>query len=125
MPTAALGGHVKHCADCGLVRVAYNSCRNRHRPKCQSMARSEWLASGKPSCCRYRTSMSCSPSRPRWPRSPSRTRRQSMRCRVLHTWGHNRHHHPHVHCVVLGGGLSLDGTRWVACRPDYTTTSPR
>ena len=75
--TAALGGHVEGCLDCGHVRCAYNSCRNRHCPKCQALARAHWLAARRPSCCRCRTSMSSSRCRRRSPSSPSRTRRRS------------------------------------------------
>ena len=75
--TAALGGHVEACADCGLVRCAYNSCRNRHCPKCQGLARADGSPPGRPSCCRCPISMSCSRCRRRSPRSPSRTRRRS------------------------------------------------
>ena len=143
--TAALGGHVEQCDDCGATRIAYNSCRNRHCPKCQGLARADGSRRGRPSCCRCRTSTSSSPCRRRSPRSPSRTRRRSTpscsaprprRCAtiaadprhlgaeiglvaVLHTWGQTLQHHPHVHCVVPGGGPSLDGTRWVACRPGF------
>src|SRR6516165_6935550 len=72
--TAALGGHVEHCDACGLTRVAYNSCRNRHCPKCQGAARTEWLAARKASSCPRLTFMSSSPCRLRPPRSPFRTR---------------------------------------------------
>src|SRR5207253_2526794 len=103
-----------------------------------------WL-SGRPSCCRCPISTSSSPCRRRSPKSPSRIQNkarvyailfkaasETLRkiaadprhlgaeigfIAVLHSWGQNRHHHPHVHCLVPGGGLSLDGTRWVSCRP--------
>ena len=66
LPHRSLGGHVEACEIAGMSRIAYNSCRNRHCPKCQGLARAEWLVTGKPTCCRRRTSMSCSPCRPRW-----------------------------------------------------------
>src|SRR3982751_4399959 len=92
--TATLGGHVEQCGDCGLTRPAYNSCRNRHCPKCQGLARAEWLA----------------------PRHPGA---EIGAVAVLHTWGQALQHHPHLHCIVPGGGLSPDQTQWVACRPGF------
>ena len=75
--TAALGGHVEQCDECGLIRIAYNSCRNRHCPKCQGPAREAGWQSDRPNCCRCRTSMSSSPCRRRSAKSPSRTRPRS------------------------------------------------
>ena len=143
--TAALGGHVEHCADCGLVRIAYNSCRNRHCPKCQSLARAEWLAERQAELLpvpyfhvvftvpaavaeiafhnkatvyailfRAAAETLCTIAA-----DPRHLGAEIGVVAVLHTWGQNLHHHPHVHCVVPGGGLSLDGTRWVACRPGF------
>ena len=144
--TAALGGHVEQCDTCGHQRIAYNSCANRHCPKCQSLARAAWIEHRPaelldvPVLPRrlYRS------RRPRR-RSPSRTNAWSTasssgppptRCAPLpptrgtsarrsasspsstpgaRPWSH----HPHLHCVIPGGGLSPDGTRWVACRPDF------
>ena len=144
--TAALGGHVEGCRSCGAIRVAYNSCRNRHCPKCQGQARAGLAgrAAGR-AAAGCPTSTWCSPCRRRSPRSPSRTRRSSTpscsgrrprRCAsiaadpkhlgaeiglvaVLHSWGQNLHHHPHLHCIVPGGGPSPDGTRWISCRPGF------
>ena len=142
--TAALGGHVEQCDDCGKIRIAYNSCRDRHCPKCQGLARAQWLADRRPNCCQFPISMSFSPCRRPSPRSPSRTRRSSTTScsrprprrsapsppihkhlgaetgmiAILHTWGQTLTHHPHVHCIVPGGGLGPDG-RWVACRPGF------
>ena len=76
--TAALGGHVERCEDCGPTRIAYNSCRNRHCPKCQGWRERNGLPRGKPNCCRCPISMSSSPCRRRRPRSPFRTSRRSM-----------------------------------------------
>ncbi len=143
--TAALGGHVERCADCGLVRIAYNSCRNRHCPKCQSLARAEWLAERQaellpvpyfhvvftvPAAAaelafhnkaavyailfRAAAQTLCTIAA-----DPRHLGAEIGVVAVLHTWGQNLHHHPHLHCVVPGGGLSLDGTRWVACRPGF------
>ena len=143
--TAALGGHVEHCADCGLVRIAYNSCRNRHCPKCQGLARAAWLAQRQaellpvpyfhvvftlPAAAAdiafqnkatvyailFQTAAEtlCTIAA-----EPRHLGAEIGVVTVLHTWGQNLQHHPHVHCVVPGGGLSLDGTRWVACRPGF------
>ena len=143
--TAALGGHVEHCADCGLVRIAYNSCRNRHCPKCQGLARAEWLAARQAEllpvpyfhvvftlpapvaeiafqnkavvyAILFRTAAET--LRP-IAADPRHLGAEIGLVAVLHTWGQTLQHHPHVHCVVPGGGLSLDGTRWVACRPGF------
>jgi len=143
--TAALGGHVERCADCGLVRIAYNSCRNRHCPKCQSLARAEWLAERQAELLpvpyfhvvftvpaavaeiafhnkatvyailfRAAAQTLCTIAA-----DPRHLGAEIGVVAVLHSWGQNLHHHPHVHCVVPGGGLSLDGTRWIACRPGF------
>jgi len=143
--TAERGGHVEVCSDCGLIRCAYNSCRNRHCPKCQGQARAEWLAARQAELLPvpYFHVVFTLPS----PvaeiafqnkevvyailfRAAAETLRTIAAdpkhlgaelgvVAVLHTWGQNLHHHPHVHCVVPGGGPSLDGTRWVACRPGF------
>jgi hypothetical protein len=143
--TAALGGHAERCADCGLIRVAYNSCRNRHCPKCQGLARAEWLAARQAELLPvpyfhvvftlpapaaeiafqnkaavytllFRTAAEtlCAIAG-----DPRHLGAEIGVVAVLHTWGQNLHHHPHVHCVVPGGGLSPDGTRWIACRPGF------
>ena len=143
--TAALGGHTEHCADCGLVRIAYNSCRNRHCPKCQGPARAEWLAERQAEllpvpyfhvvftlpapvaeiafqnkAAVYAILFKAAAETLRTiAADPKHLGAEIGFVAVLHTWGQNLHHHPHVHCVVPGGGLSLDGTRWVACRPGF------
>ena len=143
--TAALGGHTEACADCGLVRCAYNSCRNRHCPKCQGQARTEWLAARQAEllpvpyfhvvftlpapvaeiafhnkatvyAILFRTAAETLRT---IASDPKHLGAEIGFLAVLHTWGQNLHHHPHVHCVVPGGGLSLDHTRWVACRPGF------
>jgi hypothetical protein len=143
--TAALGGHTEACAECGLVRCAYNSCRNRHCPKCQGQARAEWLAARQAEvlpvpyfhvvftlpapvaeiafhnkatvyAILFRTAAETLRTIAADPRHLGA---EIGLLAVLHTWGQNLHHHPHVHCVVPGGGPSLDGTRWVACRPGF------
>ena len=143
--TAALGGHVEACADCGLIRCAYNSCRNRHCPKCQGQARAEWLAARQAELLpvpyfhvvftlpaplaeiAFQNKETVYAILFRSAAETLRTIAADPRhlgaeiglLAVLHTWGQNLHHHPHVHCVVPGGGPSLDGTRWIACRPGF------
>lgn len=143
--TAALGGHVEQCADCGFTRQAYNSCRNRHCPKCQGLARAEWLAERQaellptqyfhvvftmPSAVAeiafqnkaivYGILFKAAAETLRTiAADPKHLGAQVGLLAVLHTWGQNLHHHPHVHCVVPGGGPSLDGTRWVSCRTGF------
>jgi hypothetical protein len=150
--TAALGGHVERCADCGHERIAYNSCRNRHCPKCQALARARWLdreaehllpveyhhvvftlpaelsdlALANPAVLYGLLLQAASASLRDVAANPKRLGAQVGVLMVLHTWGQNLHHHPHVHCVVSGGGLScnangiVDGEpRWVACRPGF------
>jgi hypothetical protein len=143
--TAALGGHTEACAECGLVRCAYNSCRNRHCPKCQRAARAEWLAARQAEllpapyfhvvftvpapvaeiafqnkqavyAILFRTAAETVRT---IAADPKHLGVEIGLVAVLHTWGQTLHHHPHVHCVVPGGGPSLDGTRWIACRPGF------
>jgi hypothetical protein len=143
--TAELGGHSEVCSDCGLVRCAYNSCRNRHCPKCQGRARAEWLAArqaellpvpyfhvvftlpapvadiafqNKETVYAILFRAAAETLR-RIAADPKHLGAEAGVVAVLHTWGQNLHHHPHIHCVVPGGGPSLDGTRWVACRPGF------
>jgi hypothetical protein len=142
--TAALGGHVERCEDCGETRIAYNSCRNRHCPKCQGLARAQWLAN------RQRDLLpvpyfhvvftvpapianialqnkavvydilfrAAAETMQTIAADPKHLGAMIGMTAVLHTWGQNLVHHPHVHCIVPGGGLSPDG-RWVACRPSF------
>ena len=143
--TAALGGHAEHCADCGFVRQAYNSCRNRHCPKCQGLARAQWLAERQAEllpvpyfhvvftvpaqvaeiafqnkAAVYAILFKAASKALRVAAAdPRHLGAEIGVVAVLHTWGQNLHHHPHIHCVVPGGGLSLDGQRWVACRPGF------
>jgi hypothetical protein len=143
--TAALGGHVEHCADCGLVRQAYNSCRNRHCPKCQGLARAQWLAERQAEllpvpyfhvvftvpaqvaeiafhnkAAVYAILFKAASEALRVAAAdPKHLGAEIGVVSVLHTWGQNLRHHPHVHCVVPGGGLSRDGQHWVACRPGF------
>jgi hypothetical protein len=150
--TAALGGHVEHCLDCGHDRVAYNSCRNRHCPKCQALARARWLdqqarhllpveyhhvvftlpaelgdlARANPAVLYDLLLRSAAATLRAVAANPKRLGAAVGVLMVLHTWGQNLHHHPHVHCVVTGGGLSCNATgrldpspRWRACRPGF------
>jgi hypothetical protein len=143
--TSALGGHAEHCTDCGLVRQAYNSCRNRHCPKCQGLARAQWLAERQAEllpvpyfhvvftvpaqvaeiafqnkAAVYAILFKAASEALRVAAAdPRHLGAEIGVVAVLHTWGQNLHHHPHVHCVVPGGGLSLNGQRWVACRPGF------
>lgn len=143
--TAELGGHVEQCDQCGHRRIAYNSCRNRHCPKCQGAARAHWLDERAADLLpvEYFHVVFTLPSdlgpialqNPRVVygilfRAASETLLQIAAdpkhlgadigfLAVLHTWGQNLHLHPHVHCVVPGGGLAPDGLRWIACRPGF------
>jgi Putative transposase/Transposase zinc-binding domain len=143
--TAALGGHVERCDSCGHERIAYNSCRNRNCPKCQSLARAQWLEDRRAELLdtQYFHVVFTLPDEIATIayqnrqivydilfRAASETLRTiaadpkhlgaeiGFLC-VLHTWGQNLLHHPHLHCLVPGGGISPDGNRWVACRPGF------
>src|SRR4051812_33770934 len=133
--TAALGGHVERCLDCGHERIAYNSCRNRHCPKCQALARAHWLerqaedllpvayhhvvftlpaavgalALAQPALLYDLLLRSAAATLRDVAANPKRLGATVGMLLVLHTWGQNLHHHPHVHGVVTGGGLSCDG----------------
>jgi hypothetical protein len=143
--TPVLGGHAEQCGDCGLVRCAYNSCRNRHCPKCQGMARAEWLEARQaellpvpyfhvvftlPTAAAeiafqnkrvvYAILFQAAAEALRGVAADSRHLGAEIGAiAVLHTWGQTLQHHPHLHCIVPGGGLSPDGARWVACRPGF------
>jgi Putative transposase/Transposase zinc-binding domain len=140
-----LGGHVEACDGCGHQRIAYNSCRNRHCPRCQAAARAEWLDQRAAELLPveyfhvvftlpselgpvalqnqrlvYGTLLQASAqSLLQLARDPQHLGANIGFLSVLHTWGQNLHLHPHVHCVVPGGGISLDGERWVSCRPGF------
>lgn len=143
--TAALGGHVEHCDHCGHTRVWYNSCRNRHCPGCQSLARAAWIEDRaadlldteyfhvvftvpqaiaaialQNKAVVYRILFRATADTLRTIAADSRHLGAAIGFfAVLHTWGQTLMHHPHLHCVVPGGGLSPDGTRWIACRPGF------
>ena len=143
--TAALGGHLEACDACGHQRICYNSCRNRHCPKCQSLARAQWIEDRKSELldCPYFHVVFTLPEQIAAiayqnkavvynllfaataetlctiAADPKHLGAEIGFFAVLHTWGQNLMHHPHLHCVVPGGGLSADGQRWVACRSGF------
>jgi Putative transposase/Transposase zinc-binding domain len=148
--TARLGGHLERCTDCGLIRISYNSCRNRHCPKCQGPARAAWLAE-RPAellpvpyfhvvftlpapaaeiAFQNKAAVygilfkATAETLNTIAADPHHLGAEIGFVAVLHTWGQTLHHHPHVHCLVPGGGLSLDGTRWVSCRPGFFLPVP-
>jgi hypothetical protein len=143
--TAVLGGHLEQCDRCGHERNAYNSCANRHCPKCQSLARAEWLENRRTELLntQYFHVVFTVPeqiARIAYQNKKVvygilfRATAETLRTiaadpkhlgaeigffAVLHSWGSNLLHHPHLHCVVPGGGLSPDGTQWISCRPRF------
>ena len=143
--TAALGGHVARCEDCAYTTIAYNSCRNRHCPKCQGAAAKQWLADREAELLPVpyyhvvftlpaaiadiayqnkavvydllfkvsaETMLTIAAD-------PKHLGGRIGITSVLHTWGSALIHHPHVHMIVPGGGISPDGQRWVSCRPGF------
>src|SRR6202047_3090640 len=143
--TAALGGHVERCEDCARTRIAYNSCRNRHCPKCQGAAAKEWLAEREAELLpvpyyhvvftlpaqvadiAYQNKAviydllfkASSETMLTIAGDPKHLGARIGVLSVLHTWGSALTHHPHVHMIVPGGGISRDGSKWVACRPRF------
>lgn len=143
--TAALGGHLKQCDQCGYHEIAYNSCRNRHCPKCQAAARAEWMQARADELLpveyfhvvftlpEHLSLLALQNKRVIYDllfRATSETLlelaadQEQLGARIgffciLHTWGQTLQHHPHLHCVVPGGGLSADQTQWVACRKGF------
>lgn len=143
--SAALGGHIEQCDDCGQVRIAYNSCRNRHCPKCQGLTRAQWLEDRRSELLPvqyfhvvftvpasiadialqnktvvYAILFQAAAETVRTiAADPKHLGAEIGMVSVLHTWGQTLQHHPHIHAIVPGGGLSLDGQRWVACRPGF------
>ena len=142
--TAALGGHVEACADCAHARVAYNSCRNRHCPKCQSATRERWLADRQADLLPvpYFHVVFTVPAEvaeiafhnkavvyailfdavaatlKTIAADPRHLGGEIGFLAILHTWGQALTHHPHIHCLVPGGAMSADG-RWLGCRPRF------
>jgi hypothetical protein len=143
--TAALGGHVEQCDGCGHQRVSYNSCRNRNCPKCQSLARAQWLADRQAelldvpyfhvvftvpdevAVIAFQNKSvvydilfhAAAETLRRIAADPAHLGAEIGFLGVLHTWGQNLLHHPHLHCLVPGGGISPDGSWWVACKPGF------
>jgi Putative transposase/Transposase zinc-binding domain len=117
--TAALGGHLQQCDRCGHRVILYNSCRNRHCNKCQAMARARWLALQNPKQIYAILFRAASETLLTIAADPRHLGASIGFLAVLHTWGQNLHLHPHLHCVVPGGGISFDGSRWIACRQRF------
>ena len=145
--TAALGGHVARCENekCAYTQIAYNSCRNRHCPKCQGAAAKEWLAEREAELLpvpyfhvvfslpaqiadiAYHNKAviydilfkASAETMITIAADPKHLGARIGILSVLHTWGSALTHHPHVHMIVPGGGISLDGERWIACRPNF------
>jgi hypothetical protein len=144
--TAALGGHVEECDQCGHCAISYNSCRNRSCPKCQAAARAKWLAEREAELLPVEEYFHVVFT---LPQQIARLALQNAKLiytilfragsetlltiaadpkhlgaaigflAVLHTWGQNLHLHPHIHCVVPGGGISPDHSRWIDCRKSF------
>lgn len=143
--TAALGGHVEECDQCGHQRISYNSCANRHCPKCQSLARAQWLEDRQSEVLEtqyfhvvftvpeeigaiayqnkkevygilFRTAAETLCT---IAADPQHLGAQIGFFSVLHSWGQNLLFHPHLHSVVAGGGISSDGSQWISCRPHF------
>jgi hypothetical protein len=143
--TAALGGHVARCEDCTHTLITYNSCRNRHCPKCQGAAAKQWLAEreaellpvpyfhlvftlpGPIADIAYQNKAAIYDLLFKAAAEATLTIAADRKhlgasigiTAVLHTWGSALTHHPHVHMIVPGGGISLEGQRWIACRPTF------
>ncbi|MBI2370555.1 MAG: IS91 family transposase, partial [Deltaproteobacteria bacterium] len=143
--TAALGGHTEACDACGAVRIAYNSCRNRHCPKCQTLAKERWLqarraellpveyfhivftlphvlnalAQGNSRVVYTLLFRAAADTLAAFGRDPAHLGGEIGVVAILHTWGQTLAQHLHLHCVVTGGALARDGSRWVPCRPGF------
>lgn len=143
--TAALGGHLERCDQCGYERNAFNSCRDRHCPKCQCLARAHWIEQRQSelldvpyfhvvftvpeeiAAIAYRNKeviydilfQATAETLKTIAADPKHLGAEIGFFAVLHSWGSNLQFHPHLHCVVPGGGLSSDGQRWISCRPDF------
>lgn len=143
--TAVLGGHLERCNQCGYERNAFNSCRDRHCPKCQCLARTQWIEDRQSELleCPYFHVVFTVPEEiaaiafqnkevvygilfqatadtlKTIAADPQHLGAEIGFFAILHSWGQNLQFHPHLHCVVPGGGLSPDGERWVSCQPDF------
>ncbi len=143
--TAQLGGHVEQCDACGHQRISFNSCRSRHCPKCQSLTRAQWLEDRQAellpveyfhvvftvpqeiAAIAYQNKAVVYDILFRATAETLRTIAGDAKhlgaeigfIAILHTWGQNLLHHPHLHCVVPGGGIAPNGERWISCRPGF------
>jgi Putative transposase/Transposase zinc-binding domain len=143
--TAVMGGHVRRCDDCSHSVIAYNSCRNRHCPRCQGEAARAWLAQRQAellpvayyhlvftlpatvAAIAFQNKAvvydilfkAASQTLATIAADPKHLGAKLGLTAVLHTWGSAMTHHPHVHIIATGGGLSPDGTRWIACKPGF------
>jgi len=143
--TAELGGHVEGCRSCGAIRVAYNSCRNRHCPKCQARSCHDWLVARQDEllpvayfhvvftlpaeiaaiafqnkAALYSILFKAAAETLRTiAADPRHLGAEIGLIAVLHSWGQTLTYHPHLHCIVPGGGVSPDGTRWISCSPGF------
>jgi hypothetical protein len=143
--TAALGGHLERCDQCGYERNAFNSCRDRHCPKCQCLAREQWIEERQSellevpyfhvvftvpeeiAAIAYQNKeviydilfQATAETLKTIAADPKHLGAEIGFFAVLHSWGQNLQFHPHLHCVVPGGGLSADGQRWISCQPDF------
>lgn len=143
--TAELGGHVEGCRSCGAISVAYNSCRNRHCPKCQGQACRDWLAARQDELLpvAYFHVVFTLPAEiaaiafqnkavvytilfkvvaetlRTIAADPKHLGAEIGLIAVLHSWGQTLTYHPHLHCIVPGGGVSPDGRRWISCRSGF------
>ncbi len=141
----ALGGHVERCEDCAHERIAYNSCRNRHCPKCQAAAARQWLEDRQAELLpvpyfhvvftlpaaigavafQNKTAVydllfrTAAETLTALAADPKHLGARIGLTAVLHTWGSALTHHPHVHVIAPGGGLSPDAARWIACKPGF------
>ena len=143
--TAALGGHLEGCRSCGMIRVAYNSCRDRHCPRCQGQAARDWIAARQREllpvpyfhlvftlpaeiaatafqnkAAVYTILFKAAAETLRLiGADPKHLGAEIGHIAVLHSWGQTLSYHPHLHCIVPGGGPALDGSRWISCRPGF------
>jgi putative transposase/transposase-like zinc-binding protein len=143
--TAALGGHIDECDTCGHIKIAYNSCRNRHCPKCQSFTKEKWIEDRKNDLLPVKyfhvvftipheinalalrnpkevysiLFKSVSETLLELSKEPKYLGAEIGFTSILHTWGQNLMHHPHIHCIVPSGGLSFDGTRWISSKKNF------
>ncbi|HID30733.1 MAG TPA: IS91 family transposase, partial [Desulfobacterales bacterium] len=143
--TAALGGHVEECDQCGALRISYNSCRNRHCPKCQCLDRERWLKARqkdllptpyfhlvftlpeglRPLALRNQESIyqilfkAASGTLKELTEDPKYLGAEVGFIAIIHTWSQTLMDHPHLHCIVTGGGLSSDGKKWIPCKKNF------